>query len=81
MSLFEVLGIARCIWPGLVSALVAGAFFFAPHFSARLIEREAEVQVERITPLFVHILKSAGLHPRHGHSPRSVRLKPADFGG
>jgi hypothetical protein len=71
VSLFDALSIARTFWPRFVSVLVVSAFFFAPHLSARLIEREAEVQAKRITSLFEGALKSTGVD-----SDRRARLWP-----
>jgi hypothetical protein len=70
VSLFNALGIARAFWPRCVSVLVVCAFFFAPHLSARLIEREAEVQAKQITSLFERALKSTGVYSDPHARPR-----------
>jgi len=66
VSLFGALGIARSFWPRLVSVVVVGALILSPHFSARVINQEAEAQAKRITSFFEHVLKSTGWrwHPR-----------------
>lgn len=73
MSLFDALGIARTFWPRFVSVLVVCAFFFAPHLSARLIAREAEVQAKRITSLFEGALKSTEAYSDSHARPRPGR--------
>jgi hypothetical protein len=70
MDVLELLGVGQRIWPRLIAVLVIGAFVLAPHFSAGIIERAAEVRARQITSLLDHALSSVALRPDRHHSGR-----------
>ncbi|HET7053475.1 MAG TPA: hypothetical protein VFI09_06125 [Solirubrobacterales bacterium] len=72
MEVLEALGIARLFWPRLVAVLVAACLYFAPHFSAAVIEQAVKEREAQITSLLNHAFRSAIVGSRQHHSKSKV---------
>jgi len=70
METLEALGIARLFSPRLVAALVAACLYFAPQFSASVIEQAAKERAAQITSLLNHAFRSVMADSRLGRASR-----------
>jgi hypothetical protein len=59
VSILEALGVARRLWPRLVTAAVAACFCFAPQFSAGVIVQAGEERARQITSILDRAVRSA----------------------
>lgn len=74
VGLLQILSIARRLWPTPVSLLVAGAFVLAPRPTAALIEKEAEVQGQKIGAMMSQLILS-GFNHQQARSHPHLRVR------
>jgi hypothetical protein len=67
MVSLDVLSVLRHFFPRLVAVLVVASFYFAPQFSAAVVEHAARERAQQVTSLLNQALESvvADSHQRH----------------